>query len=92
MSEYTPSRGQDKVARMNSISDIFSSGMVWAPKTHWAEKVVEEVAEFPNGDNDDMADTVTLALMRFRAGGFVQLPSDEKDDPLRVRVRKAAYY
>lgn len=91
ISEYTPSRGQDKIARLNSVSDLFSSGIVWAPETPWAEQVIEEFAEFPNGDYDDMVDSGVLALMRFRSGGFVQLPSDEKDDPLR-RVRRAGYY
>ena len=30
--EFTPSRGNDKIARLNAISDIFASGKVWAPE------------------------------------------------------------
>jgi phage terminase large subunit-like protein len=66
--------------------------MVWAPKMPWAERVIEEFAEFPNGDHDDMVDACVLALMRFRMGGFIQLPSDEKDPPGMKRLKKAAYY
>ncbi len=72
--------GQDKVSRANSVAPIFESGMVWAPATDWAEELVEECAAFPNGDNDDMVDSTTQALMRFRAGNFIVLGTDLKDD------------
>jgi hypothetical protein len=35
--EFTPTRGNDKIARLNAVADIFASGMVWVPNTHWAE-------------------------------------------------------
>ena len=78
--EYTPSRGQDKNARLNSVSDIIASGKVWVPQTRWAEELIDEVAAFPSGEHDDLVDATTLALMRFRQGGFLRLPSDEPDD------------
>ena len=78
--EYTPSRGQDKIARVNSISDIIASGKVWVPQTRWAEELVDELAAFPSGEHDDLVDATTLALMRFRQGGFLRLPSDEPED------------
>ena len=37
---------------------------------------MEEVSDFPNGENDDLVDATTLALARFREGGFLQLTSD----------------
>jgi len=40
VSEYKPNRGNDKVTRVNSVSDIFASGHIWAPKTRWAEEVI----------------------------------------------------
>jgi predicted phage terminase large subunit-like protein len=91
--EYTPSKGNDKISRLNSVSDLFQSGMVWAPETRWAEEVVDEVASFPAGDHDDLVDATTLALMRFRSGGFVKLPSDEPD-PIKLfkSKRNAGYY
>ena len=78
--EYTPSKGQDKIARLNSVSDIIASGKVWVPKTRWAEELVDEVAAFPAGEHDDLVDATTLALMRFRAGGFLRLPVDEPEE------------
>jgi predicted phage terminase large subunit-like protein len=91
VSEFTPSRGNDKIARINSVSDLFASGKVWAPRTRWAEEVMEEMAAFPNSDHDDLVDSSTQALIRFRKGGFIRLDSDEKDDIVSFR-RKAAYY
>lgn len=78
--EYTPSRGQDKIARLNSVSDIIASGKVWVPRTRWAEELVDEIAAFPSGEHDDLVDATTLALMRFRQGGFLRLPTDEPED------------
>jgi predicted phage terminase large subunit-like protein len=78
--EYTPGKGQDKIARLNSVSDIIASGKVWVPKTRWAEELVDEVAAFPSGEHDDLVDATTLALMRFRQGGFLRLPSDEPEE------------
>lgn len=91
VAEFTPSRGNDKMVRLNAVADLFVSGKVWAPDTRWAREVIEEVAAFPNGDNDDYVDTTTQALLRFRQGGFIALESDEKDEPF-YRPRRAAYY
>jgi len=88
--EFTPTRGNDKIVRINSVSDLFSSGKVWAPSTRWAEEVIEEMAAFPSGDHDDLVDSSTQALIRFRRGGFIRLQSDEWDD--YVPKKKAAYY
>ena len=89
--EFTPTRGNDKIARINSVSDLFASGKVWAPPTRWAEEVIEEMAAFPNSEHDDLVDSSTQALIRFRKGGFLRLDSDEKDEPQLLR-RRSAYY
>ena len=90
--EYTPHRGSgDKMARLNSVSDIISSGMCWVPTRRWAEEVVEEIAGFPFMSNDDHVDSTVMALMRFRQGGFLRLPTDEEDEELPWRP-KVAYY
>jgi len=91
VSEFTPTRGNDKIARMNSVTDLFASGKVWAPRKRWAEEVIEEMAAFPNSEHDDLVDSSTQALIRYRKGGFVRLPSDEAEEPINFR-RKAAYY
>jgi predicted phage terminase large subunit-like protein len=90
VSEYTPSRGNDKISRVNAVSDMFASGIVWRPERRFAEEVVEEFAAFPSGDHDDLVDSSTQALLRFRQGGFLRLNSDEEDEPFYPRT--AAYY
>ena len=89
--EFTPTRGNDKISRVNSVSDLFASGKVWAPRRRWAEEVIEELAAFPNSDHDDLVDSSTQALIRFRRGGFISLPTDEPDEPKEFR-RKTGYY
>jgi predicted phage terminase large subunit-like protein len=89
--EYSPSKGNDKIARLNSVADIFASGRVWVPNTNWAEELVEEVASFPSGEHDDLVDSMSQALMRYRRGGFIRLGSDEEDEPREFR-RKVPYY
>jgi predicted phage terminase large subunit-like protein len=91
VSEYTPSRGNDKIARVNAVADLFASGVVWAPETRFAEEVIEEFASFPAGEHDDLVDSSTQALLRFRQGGFVGLHSDEEEDSIDYG-RRADYY
>jgi predicted phage terminase large subunit-like protein len=90
--EFTPTRGNDKIARINAVSDLFASGKVWAPRTRWAEEVMEEMASFPNSEHDDLVDSSTQALLRFRKGGFIRLVSDEPDEVSYFKRRKASYY
>lgn len=92
VNEFTPSRGQDKIARANAVADLFRSGMIWAPETRWADDVVEECAAFPNGENDDFVDTVTQALLKYRQTGLIRSDVDEVEKrDLRYR-RKTEYY
>ena len=79
---YTPSKGNDKHVRVNSVAPIFEAGQVWAPDERWAEEVIEECAAFPYGENDDYVDTVTQALMRFRQSGLIQLRMDYEPEPV----------
>jgi len=90
--EFTPSKGNDKISRLNAVSDLFASGRVWCPNTHWAEEVVNEVAEFPAGEHDDYVDSVSLALMRFRRGGYVGSDLDEKEEPKMFKSNRGKGY
>ena len=87
---FTPSRGNDKHVRVNSVAPMFESGQVWVPDERWAEDVIEECAAFPFGDHDDYVDSTTQALMRYRQGNFVQLPDDHYDEPRNTEQRE--YY
>ena len=93
LSEYTPSKGNDKIARVNAISDLFASGIVWCPATRWADEVMEEMAAFPHGDNDDLVDSASQALIRYRQGGFISIDSDEPDEIKYFKnPRRERYY
>ncbi len=88
---FTPSRGNDKHTRVNSVSPLFESGRIWAPvDMEFAQEVIEECAAFPYGDHDDLVDSMTQAVMRFRQGGLVEHPDDYKDEPLQ-QVEKVYY-
>jgi len=90
--EYTPHRGTgDKLARLNSVADIIASGMAWVPSTRWADELVEEIAGFPFMSNDDLVDSTVMALLRFRQGGFIRLPTDEWEDDAPY-YHKREYY
>jgi len=91
VSEFTPSRGNDKIARVNAVADLFASGVVWCPEHRFAEEVMNEFAAFPAGEHDDLVDSSTQALLRFRQGGFLSLGSDEADDEPKL-TRKGDYY
>ena len=87
---FTPSKGNDKHSRVNAVAPLFESGQIWAPEHRFAEEVIEECAAFPYGDNDDLVDSMTQAVMRFRQGGFVDHPEDYIDEPVNHQNRE--YY
>ena len=79
---YSPSKGNDKFTRVNSVAPIFESGQVWAPEgKKFSEEMIEECAAFPYGENDDLVDSMTQAMMRYRQGNFVSLRDDYEDEP-----------
>ena len=90
---FSPSRGNDKMARVHSVSDLFTSGYVWAPRNEWADDLVEELHRFPAGKHDDQVDSTTQALMRFRQGGFITLATDDlwDEDVSTSRTRRTYY-
>jgi hypothetical protein len=88
---FTPSKGNDKHTRVNSVSPLFESGKIYAPlDMDFAQEVIEECAAFPYGDHDDLVDSMTQAVMRFRQGGLIQHPDDYEDEPLQQKPK--VYY
>jgi len=88
---FSPNRGNDKHSRVNSVAPLFESGMIWAPKDkEFAQEVIEECAAFPHGDHDDLVDSMTQAIMRFRQGGLISHPEDYIDEPVIKNPKK--YY
>jgi predicted phage terminase large subunit-like protein len=87
---FTPSKGNDKHSRVNAVAPLFESGMIWCPDEKFAEEVIEECAAFPYGEHDDLVDSTTQAIMRFRQGGLIQHPEDYEDE--KVTKPKRVYY
>lgn len=90
--DFSPGKGQDKIARLNAVADMFASGHVWFPENAWAAATVEEILAFPAGEHDDEVDTMTLALMRIRKGGLLRLSSDHEDNEPHYAARRQSYY
>ena len=89
---FTPSRGNDKHSRVNSVSPLFESGMIYAPMhQHFAQEVIEECAAFPFGEHDDYVDSMTQAIMRIKQGGIIRNVDSYKDEPLPDRSRIEYY-
>jgi predicted phage terminase large subunit-like protein len=91
VTNFTPSKGNDKHVRVNSIAPLFEAGKIWAPKhEHFAQEVIEECASFPHGDYDDYVDSMTQAIMRLRGSHFVTHPEDYKDE--KIERAGLSYY
>ena len=91
VTNWTPSRGNDKYARVHSVSPIFEGGRIWAPMhRHYAQEVVEECASFPHGDHDDYVDSTTQAIMHLRGSMELVLSDDEQPKP--VQKERIEYY
>ena len=90
--EFTPTRGNDKIARLNAVADIFASGKVWVPETRWADELIDEIASFPSGEHDDLVDSTSQALLRYRRGGFIRLQSDEPEELQYFKSKRHAGY
>jgi predicted phage terminase large subunit-like protein len=88
---FSPGKGKDKITRMHMVAPLFEAGVVWAPTDKkFADEVIEEVVSFPNGDHDDFCDSMTLALMRFRQGGFISLQNEREEQMEIPRIKE--YY
>ena len=79
------------MASVNKVTLIGNLGR--DPQTRWAEELVEEVAGFPFMSHDDLVDSTVMALMRFRQGGFIRLPTDTPEETKYFKSkRRQAYY
>jgi phage terminase large subunit-like protein len=74
------------------VAPMFESGRVWAPEKRFSEEVIDECAAFPNGDHDDYCDSMSMALIRYRKGGFVRLDTDDEDEDSTSILHARSYY
>jgi len=63
---------------------------MWAPKTEFADDLIEECHRFPAGRYDDQLDSTVQAVTRFRQGGFIRLITDDDVD-FTPRAKRVYY-
>lgn len=85
---------QKKVGRAHAASIVLEQGCVYYVDKPWAEEVIQECTEFPNGKHDDLLDTCVLAWNTLRRMFWLQLEDepDEEDPNERVVERKRHWY
>ena len=84
-------RGQDKLARLYSVQHLFAEEMIYAPDRAWADMVITQVGQFPKGRNDDLVDTVSMAMRHMREVGLLTRSAErmaEVEDAMRFKGNK----
>src|ERR1700748_812066 len=61
----------DKVSRAHAVEPSFAAGMIYAPDTAWAEKMISAAEGVSEGKNDDLVDSATQALSFLRQNGLI---------------------
>jgi len=91
--DYRPDR--DKMSRVQSAAAMIEAGVVWAKDTRNCEDVIDECASFPTGENDDLVDTVSQALIITRENGYLntrRLYRDWEDSDGETGNERHVYY
>ena len=85
----------DKTSRLNACVPMFADGLVFAPDKQWATDVITEVSQVPKGKHDDMADTVTQAILWLRRQSLLRLSTEadtEKEERDRFECAPDPHY
>lgn len=83
--KFNPDKYGDKTERVRKVTHIIEAGRIYVPcmpplftkMRPYAAEFVEQCGDFPNGDSRDLVDTMTQALLRLIATGWVGHPLDE---------------
>jgi predicted phage terminase large subunit-like protein len=70
--------GLSKESRLELVAPLFEAGNVWLPHSSiapWVGEYVEEIVCFPNSDANDLVDSTSQALDRYRKARVVQAGS-----------------
>ena len=73
---YTPTK--DKVTRAYAAQSLFENGRVYYPSRKWAEDVLTDLAQFPQGAHDDLVDAITQAIIWLQSSFLVAHSDDAK--------------
>lgn len=66
----------DKVSRAWSASLTLNEGSIWYMPGPMTEVAIKEAASFPNGRNDDLTDTITMAILHSRDLNLLEISAD----------------
>jgi len=85
---YNPGRA-DKVARAHMVAPFLEAGLVYVLESKrepgkpitWARPLVTQCEEFPNGEHDDLVDTLTQAIIYMRDAGLLELRVAAPEEP-----------
>ncbi len=68
-----------KFVRAHAASLVFERGCMFYVERRWAREVIDQCAQFPSGENDDLVDTVTMCALWLRRRWNAEF-IDEEDD------------
>jgi predicted phage terminase large subunit-like protein len=96
---FNPTPYGDKVNRAEFISAYVENGSVYLPTIEphhvnlkpFADKFIEEAAEFPNGQSSDVIDTFTQVMIRLIKSGYLTHTLNPEDDDLDDYTPKRFY-
>lgn len=90
---YDPGNA-DKVARAHMAAPHLDNSVVWVLESKkadragkpvaWAEKMLEQMEQFPNGEHDDYVDTFTQAVIYLRDAEQLQLAALPEEQPEEI--------
>lgn len=97
---YNPGRA-DKTARVHAITPLLEAGLVYLPESKkrpgdfpaWTDAFINQLLMFPNGEHDDLVDTMTQALIYLRDRNLLTLDREkytEEYAPPRERINPYA--
>ena len=72
-----------KTARAIAVQPFVESGNVYIPHPHifpWVEDFIDELAKFPNGNNDDQVDACSQGLYKLLKGVVEESEEEHEDD------------
>lgn len=88
-------KSPDKVARLQTVVHLFAEGLIWAPDKSWADEMIKQCALVPRAIHDDLADSMSQALIYLRRAGWAVRKEEraiEIEDEVRYRPRAGALY
>ncbi len=79
---------------MWALQGRFENGFITLNKGNWNSRFLDQLFQFPDPlTHDDLVDSTTQALMRYRQGNFVQLPTDDwEESEGSMNITAGAYY